>query len=86
MKYIVGAGIGGLFGLSVPLMMDTKEINDESPRVEESQQTEEGIPVPIDSVLILPDNICGYISYESEDIKEQAKECLKQSLPAIPAI
>lgn len=86
MKYIVGAGIGGLFGLSVPLMMDTKEINDESPRVEESQQTEEAIPVPIDSVLILPDNICGYISYESEDIKEQAKECLKQSLPAIPAI
>jgi hypothetical protein len=86
MKYIVGAGIGGLFGLSVPMYMNTQDINNESPIVEESQHTEEGIPVPIDSVLILPDNICGYINYESEDIKEQAKECLKQSLPAIPAI
>jgi len=86
MKYLVGAGIGGLFGLSVPLMMDIQKPNEESPRQEESQPAEDSPPVPINGALILPDNICGYIDYESDDIKEQAKECLKYSLPAIPAI
>ena len=87
MKYIVGAGIGGLFGISVPMMMDVNKANDdESPRIEVPQQTEEASPVPIEGALILPDNICGYIYYETDDIKEQAKECLEHSLPAIPAI
>ena len=87
MKYIVGASIGGLFGFSVPLVMDIQQIdNDKSPRVEESQPAEVDTPVIIDNALVLPDNICGYINYESEEIKEQAKECLRQSLPAIPAI
>jgi len=86
MKYLVGAGVGGLFGLSVPLMMDIQKPNEESPRIEESQPAEDDPPVPINGALILPDNICGYIDYESDDIKEQAKECLKYSLPAIPAI
>tara|TARA_R110000824_G_scaffold75572_1_gene191703 strand:+ start:1273 stop:1536 length:264 start_codon:yes stop_codon:yes gene_type:complete len=87
MKYIVGASIGGLFGFSMPLVMDIQQLdNDKSPRVEEFQPVEEGTPVIIDNALVLPDNICGYIVYESDDIKEQAKECLRQSLPAIPAI
>ena len=90
MKYIVGAGIGGLFGFSVPFMMDVKAAlnieNDESPRIEESQPVIEDLPSPIDMSLTLPDDMCGYIEYESNDIKEQAKECLQYSLPAIPAI
>ena len=87
MKYIVGAGIGGLFGLSVPMMINTQQIeNKELPRQEVPGSVEEDISVPIEGALILPDNLCGYIDYESDDIKEQAKECLKQSLPAIPAI
>ena len=90
MKYLVGAGIGGLFGLSVPFAMDVKETlmveHEDSPREEVPQHVEEELPVRIDNALILPDDICGYISYESDDPKEQAKECLKQSLPALPAI
>jgi hypothetical protein len=86
MKYLVGAGIGGLFGLSVPLMMDIQKPNEESPRQEESQPVEEAPPVPINGALILPDNTCGYIDYESDDLKEQAKECLSIDIPAIPAI
>ncbi len=90
MKYLVGAGIGGLFGISVPIMMSAKETlmveHDLSTRLEVPQHVEEELPVRIDNALILPDDICGYISYESDDPKEQAKECLKQSLPALPAI
>jgi hypothetical protein len=87
MKYIVGASIGGLFGFSVPIMMDIEQINsEESPRIEVPQPVEEDIPVPIEESLNLPDDICGYIQYESTDIKEQAKECLKRTLPAMPAI
>jgi hypothetical protein len=47
---------------------------------------EDNIPIPIDNALILPDNVCGYINYNSDDVKEQAKECLSYSIPAIPAI
>ncbi len=87
MKYIVGAGIGGLFGISVPLMMDAQQVdNDEVPRQEVPQHVEEKLPAPIEGSLILPDNMCGYIDYESTDIKEQAKECLGVEIPAIPAI
>jgi|TARA_Y100000748_G_scaffold207381_1_gene173716 hypothetical protein len=90
MKYIIGAGIGGLFGLGVPLAIDAKKTlmieHDLSPRIEDPQPVEDNPPVPINSALTLPDDICGYISYESDDIKEQAKECLEQSLPAVPAI
>ena len=87
MKYIVGASIGGLFGLSVPMMMEAQQIkSDEVPRQEESQHSEDGPHAPIDMSLILPDDICGYIDYNSIDPKEQAKECLNKSLPAIPAI
>ena len=90
MKYIIGAGIGSLFGLGIPLAMDVKETlmieHEESPREEVPQHVEDELPIPIDNSMTLPDTICGYIDYESDDIKEQAKECLKQSLPAIPAI
>ena len=90
MKYIIGASIGGLFGLGIPLAIGVKDTlmieHDESPRIEVPQHAEEELPIPIENSMTLPDTICGYISYESEDIKEQAKECLKQSLPALPAI
>jgi hypothetical protein len=88
MKYIVGAGIGGLFGLSVPFMMAVRDIpaNDIDSRLEDFQPVEDNPPVPIDNALILPDNTCEFISYDSEDIKERAKECLRVELPAIPAI
>ena len=86
MKYIVGAGIGGLFGLSVPMMMDVQQVDEEVPRQEEFQLMEEGLSAPIEGALILPDNMCGYINYDSKDLKEQAKECLSYSIPAIPAI
>ena len=86
MKYIVGASIGGLFGIGAPFMMDTKDVDNEIPRVEEFQPVEGYISAPIEGALILPDNMCGYIDYDSDDIKEQAKECLSYSMPAIPAI
>ena len=90
MKYIIGAGIGGLFGLGVPLAIDAKKTlmieHDLSPRIEVPQPVEDNIPIPIDNALILPDNVCGYINYNSDDVKEQAKECLSYSIPAIPAI
>ena len=90
MKYIIGASIGGLFGLGVPFAMEAENTlmieHDESPRIEESQSPQDSPPVSIDNALILPDNTCGYINYESKDIKEQAKECLRVELPAIPAI
>ena len=90
MKYLVGAGIGGLFGISVPFMMDVNETlmieHDEIPRIEEPQPAEDMTPAPIDQALTLPDNTCGYIDYKSDDTKEQAKECLEHSLPALPAI
>ena len=87
MKYIIGAGIGGLFGLSAPLMMEARDLNNSiDSRQEESQPVEEVSPTPINNALTLPDDYCGYIDYESTDPKEQAKECLKRSIVAIPAI
>jgi len=87
MKYIVGASIGGLFGFGMPLFMDVNKAKDnESPRIEVPQQVEEEPPTPIEDKLILPDNTCGYLNYKSDDLKEQAKECLSYDLPAIPAI
>ena len=86
MKYIVGASIGGLFGISVPMMMDVDKVDNKVPRLEDSQPVEDITPVPINGALILPDNICGYIDYESEDPKEQAKECLDVDILAVPAI
>ena len=87
MKYIVGAGIGGLFGISVPLMMEAQQIeNEEVPRQEVPQHVDDMSPVPIEGALILPDNMCGYLNYDSDDLKEQAKECLSIDIPAIPAI
>ena len=86
MKYIVGASIGGLFGISVPMMMDVDKVDNKAPRLEDSQPVEDITPVPINGALILPDNICGYIDYESEDPKEQAKECLDVDILAVPAI
>jgi hypothetical protein len=86
MKYIVGAGIGGLFGFSLPMVVDIQNANNESPRIEDSQPVEEVLPVPIDNVYTLPDDSCRYMNYSSEDIKEQAKECLDVEFPAIPAI
>ena len=86
MKYIVGAGIGGLFGLSVPFMMEVQEIDSNDSRQEESQGVDDMPPTPIDEALILPDNYCGYIDYEATDPKEQAKECLRRSIIAVPAI
>ena len=87
MKYIVGAGIGGLFGLSVPLVMEMHiDLDNESPRIEDSQPVESDSPVRIENSLTLPDNSCRYILYDSDDVKEQAKECLDVDIPAIPAI
>jgi len=85
MKYVIGAGIGGLFGFSLPMVVDIQStnINNESPRIEDSQPVNPMLPVPIEERLILPDNICGYIDFDSEDIKEQAKECMSKSRPAI---
>lgn len=87
MKYIIGASIGGLFGFSLPMMLDVeKVINSEVPRIENSQPVDDNSPVPIKDKLILPDNTCGYLSYDSKDTKEKAKECLNYDLPAMPAI
>jgi len=86
MKYIVGASIGGLFGLSLPMVVDFKNTNSKVPRIEDSQLVEESLPIPIENIYTLPDNMCGYISYEAIDPKEQAKECLDVDIPAIPAI
>ena len=86
MKYIVGASIGGLFGLSVPFMMEAQEINSNDSRQEESQPVDDVPPTPIEGMLTLPDDYCGYIEYESADPREQAKECLKRSIIAVPSI
>jgi len=87
MKYIVGASIGGLFGLGAPLMMNADNIEDSNDsRQEESQPAEEAPPTPIDNALTLPDDYCGYIDYESSEPKEQAKECLERSIIAVPSI
>ena len=87
MKYVVGAGIGGLFGLSVPFMLNAQEVNNGNDlRQEEFQPVEKVSPTPIDEALTLPDTYCGYIQYESTDPKEQAKECLGVEIPALPAI
>jgi hypothetical protein len=88
MKYIVGAGIGGLFGFSLPMVVDIQStyVNDEAPRVEDSQPVDDILPVPIDNAMILPDNACRYINYDSDKLKEQAKECVNIEIPAIPAI
>lgn len=88
MKYIVGASIGGLFGLSMPFMMEVQEIDSVDSRQEESQHVEDMLHTPIDNAITLPlpDNYCGYIDYESDNPKEQAKECLKRSVVAVPAI
>jgi hypothetical protein len=86
MKYVVSAGIGGLFGISVPMMMDAQQIkNEEVPRIEDSQPVENRLPAPINGVQI-PDDICGYINYKSDEPKEQAKECLSVPILAVPAI
>tara|TARA_R100000808_G_scaffold19778_1_gene42863 strand:+ start:1250 stop:1519 length:270 start_codon:yes stop_codon:yes gene_type:complete len=89
MKYIVGASIGGLFGFSVPLVIEAHELNkhNEVPRVEDSQPVEHQAPaISSENVQYLPDDICKYIEYDSSDPKQQAKECLKVEIPAIPAI
>ena len=87
MKYIVGASIGGLFGLGVPLMLDAQEIETANElRQEEFQQAEEESPTPIENKLILPDEFCGHIKYKSANPKEQAKECIRRSIVAVPAI
>lgn len=90
MKYIIGASIGGLFGLGIPLAIDVNKTllveNSESPRIEESQHADSVPPISIDNAMVLPDNSCGYINYKSDSVKEQAKECLEVEIPAIPAI
>ena len=86
MKYIVGASIGGLFGFSLPMVVNIQNVNNESPRIEDFQHVEEMLPVPIDNAYTLPDDSCRYMNYNSEDIKEQAIECLEVEIPAIPAI
>ena len=88
MKYIVGASIGGLFGIGMPLIMETQEINnnEEDLRQEEFQPVEVDTQIPINNMLLLPDNYCGLIEYESTIPKEQAKEWLNRSETNIPAI
>jgi hypothetical protein len=90
MKYIIGASVGGLFGLGLPLAIDVKNTllieNNESPRIENSQHADDLPHTPIDNMHILPDNSCSYVNYDSTILKEQAKECLELNIPAIPAI
>ena len=90
MKYIIGASVGGLFGLGIPLAIDVKNTllveYDESPRIEVPQPVEDLPHTSINDMLILPDNSCSYVSYDSKTPKEQAKECLDINIPAIPAI
>ena len=86
MKYVVGASIGGLFGLSLPMMVDIENISDKSPRIEYSQPVEEETQPPINMSLILPDNICSNLDYSSDNVKEQAKECLQYTLEHVPSI
>jgi hypothetical protein len=87
MKHVIGASIGGLFGFSMPYLMDVNEIEDvNDSRIEESQPVEEDPPTLIDRSLILPDNYCEYITYESDDPKEQAKECIQRSIINVPSI
>ena len=86
MKYIVGASIGGLFGFSLPMVVDIQNVNNEVPRIEDFQPVQEDLPVPIENAYTLPDDSCRYMNYSSEDIKEQAKESLEVEFPAIPAI
>jgi len=90
MKYIIGAGVGGLFGLSVPFALSVKESvsvgYDESPREEVPQHAETDPPASIDNAYTLPDDSCRYMDYNSEEPKEQVKECLEVDMPALPAI
>ena len=91
MKYIVVASIGGFFGFSVPLMMDAKDTlmveHDDSPRIEVPESVENEQPItPSIGFQHLPDDVCNYISLDSDDPKEQAKECLNIKIPAMPAI
>ncbi len=88
MKYIVGAGIGGLFGLSVPMMMDTTQQTEIEivPRQEDFQPVEGEFRTPIDNAMHLPDKYCVHIKDATDDIEEQAKECLDVNIPAVPAI
>jgi hypothetical protein len=87
MKYIVGASIGGLFGIGMPMMMEIQKVNDEEISTqEEFQPVERDIQIPIDNMLLLPDNYCGSLDYESTEPIEQARECLKRSEANIPAI
>jgi hypothetical protein len=88
MKYLIGAGIGGVFGFSLPMYINAQELNDYKIdlRQEDSQPVEVEAAPPIDMSLTLPDNMCNYLKFKSEDAKEQAKECLNETFPAIPAI
>jgi len=87
MKYIVGASIGGLFGIGMPIMMEIQKVNDEEiPTQEEFQPIERDFHIPIDNMLLLPDNYCGSLDYESTEPLEQARECLERSPARIPAI
>jgi hypothetical protein len=87
MKYVIGASIGGLFGFSMPYLMDVSEIEDiKDSRLEDSQPVEEDPPTLIDRSLILPDNYCEHMTYESDDPKEQVKEFIQRSIINVPSI
>ena len=89
MKYIIGASIGGLFGIGMPLMMEFdmhNPTNEEYSRLEEFQPAEKGSFIPIKNMLLIPDNYCGLIDYSAIDPAEQAKECLVRSETVVPAI
>jgi len=84
MKYIVGASIGGLFGLGAPFMVEINQASDApiiniDSRLEDSQQPEEVSPKPIDGALILPDISCGYYISEAATVEERLEECIKLS-------
>ena len=87
MKYIIGAGIGGLFGLSAPFVIEAREINNNELRQEAPQQIENSRPIlSSPDMQRLPNNVCHYMDLQSEDLKEQAKECLSIDIIAVPAI
>ena len=67
--------------------MDVNNIEDvKDSRLEDSQPVEETPPEIIDPSLILPDNFCEYINYDSAVPKDQAEECLRRSIIAMPSI
>ena len=76
-----------MFGLSAPFVIEAREINNNELRQEVPQQFENSRPIlSSPDMQRLPNNVCHYMDLQSEDLKEQAKECLSIDIIAVPAI